>query len=78
MNRERIWDWPSSVPFPGRYRVAGESSKFRNLAGYITAMNALRRNDMENGCNIGEPQTAVAQFLKVNPILSAMPHSTRI
>ena len=35
MNPEPIWDWPSSVQFLGRYRVEGESSKFRNSVGYI-------------------------------------------
>src|SRR5215472_8720443 len=47
MNPEPIWDWPSSVQFLGRYRVEGESSKFRNSVGYITAMNALPCNAME-------------------------------
>src|SRR5262249_18045306 len=46
MNPEPIWDWPSSVQFLGRYRVEGESSKFRNSVGYITAMNALQCNAM--------------------------------
>src|SRR5215472_6081526 len=46
MNPEPIWDWPSSVQFLGWYRVEGESSKFRNSVGYITAMNALQCNAM--------------------------------
>src|SRR5215471_11213771 len=46
MNPEPIWDWPSSVQFLGQYRVEGESSKFRNSVGYITAMNALQCNAM--------------------------------
>src|SRR5262249_7741031 len=46
MNPEPIWDWLSSVQFLGRYRVEGESSKFRNSVGYITAMNALQCNAM--------------------------------
>src|SRR5262245_9762479 len=46
MNPEPIWDWPSSVQFLGWYRVEGESSKFRNSVGYITAMNVLQCNAM--------------------------------
>src|SRR5215831_17750658 len=56
MNPEPIWDWPSSVQFLGWYRVEGESSKFRNSVGYITAMNALQCNCYGNGRNYGEAQ----------------------
>ena len=56
MNPEPIWDWLSSVQFLGRYRVEGESSKFRNSVGYITAMNALQYNCYGNGRNYGEAQ----------------------
>jgi hypothetical protein len=45
-HESRTHDWPSSVQFLGRYRVEGESSKFHNSAGYITAMNALQCNAM--------------------------------
>jgi hypothetical protein len=62
-SRTLIWDWPSSVQFLGRYRVEGESSKFRNSVGYITAMNALQ-------CNAMATDAIVAKHRTSNPIPS--------
>ena len=63
MNPEPIWDWPSSVQFLGWYRVEGESSKFRNSVGYITAMNALQCNCYGNGRNYGEAQAVIDSII---------------
>jgi hypothetical protein len=55
---EPIWARPSSVQFLGRYRVGGESSKFRNSVGYITAMNALQCSAMATDAIMAKHNTA--------------------
>ena len=64
MNPEPIWDWPSSVQFLGRYRVEGESSKFRNSVGYITAMNALQCDAMATDAIMAKH--SLGEFLTVD------------
>src|SRR5215469_16290868 len=59
MNPEPIWDWPSSVQFLAWYLVEGESSKFRNSVGYITAMNALQCNAMATDAILAKHRSAL-------------------
>src|SRR5215470_12567473 len=63
---EPIWDWPSSVQFLGRYRVEGESSKFRNSVGYTIAMNALQCNAMATDAIMAKHSIPMMELLVRN------------
>ena len=69
MKPEPIWDWLSSVQFLGRYRVEGESSKFRNSVGYIIPMNALKCNAMATDAIMAK-HNKQAQLRHADPLVT--------